>query len=193
MKSRYYGELRVPQSGHFVQQTKQGGVESEALVQDDIAAHLVENMDENTLYIVGAGTTLQLFMDQLGLDNTLLGIDVVFQSELLSQDVSAEKLASLVAKHEGPVVAMLSVTGNQGSLIGRGNQQLTPSILRRVGRDNVWPVATKSKIKALSGRPLLLDSNDPQLDRQWQGYITVLTGYNDSILYLLGTSDSLPH
>lgn len=71
-------------------------------------------------------------------------------------------------------------------LLGRGNQQLTPAIIRRAGRDNLIVVATKTKITQLAGRPLMVDSNDPQLDRELAGYVPVLTGYRDRILYPIG-------
>ncbi|GAA5316513.1 MAG: ATP-NAD kinase family protein [Candidatus Pelagadaptatus aseana] len=187
VRSRHYGDMQVPQVGHFVQQVKDGtGREIEELVLDDIAAELLERMEPDTLYLVGAGTTTQALMDQLGLTNTLLGVDVVCNECLVASDVGAGELEQLLAGHSGEVVAVLSITGGQGSLIGRGNQQFSPGVLKRVGRDNLWVVATKTKIRALQGRSLLMDSNDLALDRQWQGYIPVITGYRDTILYPLG-------
>lgn len=189
VKSRYFGEMKVPEFGHFVQGTKNGGREVEALVLDDIAADLRERMEPDTLYLVGAGTTPKALMDELGLENSLLGVDAVLDEELVAKDQSATQLEALVAEHEGPVAVILSITGGQGSLIGRGNQQLSPAVLRRAGRDNIWVLATKTKIRELDGRPLLMDSNDVQLDREWSGYIEVTTGYHDRILYPLGQID----
>ena len=189
VKSRYFGEMKVPEFGHFVQGTKNGGREVEELVLDDIAADLRERMEPDTLYLIGAGTTPKALMDELGLHNSLLGVDVVLDEQLVAKDQSAAELEALVVGHSGPVVVILSITGGQGSLIGRGNQQLSPAVLRRVGRDNVWVLATKTKIRELEGRPLLMDSNDVQLDREWSGYIEVTTGYHDRILYPLGQID----
>ena len=139
--------------------------------------------------MIGAGTTPKALMNELGLHNSLLGVDVVLDEQLVAKDQSATELEALVVDHPGPVVVILSITGGQGSLIGRGNQQLSPAVLRRVGRDNVWVLATKTKIRELEGRPLLMDSNDVQLDREWSGYIEVTTGYHDRILYPLGQID----
>ena len=189
VKSRYFGEMKVPEFGHFVQGTKNGGREVEELVLDDIAADLRERMEPDTLYLIGAGTTPKALMNELGLHNSLLGVDVVLDEQLVAKDQSATELEALVVDHPGPVVVILSITGGQGSLIGRGNQQLSPAVLRRVGRDNVWVLATKTKIRELEGRPLLMDSNDVQLDREWSGYIEVTTGYHDRILYPLGQID----
>ena len=186
VKSRYYGDMLVPEHSQFVQQCKEGGREVEELVLVDIAADLRENLEDDTWYLVGAGTTPQALMEELGLDNSLLGIDLVCNEALLAADLSGPELEQKLAAHNGPVVAILSITGGQGSLIGRGNQQLTPSVLRRIGRDNVWVLASKSKLTQLEGRPLLMDSNDPALDADWQGYVKVITGYRDSVLYPLG-------
>lgn len=186
IKSQYFGELQVPQCGHFVQQTKQGGTEVEELVLDDIAADILEKLEPDVWYLLGAGTSVAAVAEQLGVSNSLLGVDVVCNETLLYRDVSAEQLHQYLQQFTGKVVAVLSVTGGQGSLLGRGNQQLSPWVLRRVGRDNIWALATKTKIRELEGRPLLLDSNDVELDAAWCGYIPVVTGYHDSILYPLG-------
>jgi len=49
-------------------------------------------------------------------------------------------------------------------------------------------VASKEKVAELNGRALLMDSNDTELDRHWQGYVRVITGYRESILYPLGAA-----
>lgn len=187
VKSRFYGEMQVPEAGHFVQATKDGGREVEELVLDDIADDLQERLEPDTYYLVGAGTTPRALMEALNLPNTLLGIDVVCNKTLIAADVSGGQLERLLEEFHGRVVIILSITGGQGSLIGRGNQQLTPAVLKRAGRENIWVLATKSKIQALAGRPLLMDSNDVELDNAWRGYIPVITGYHDQILYPLGT------
>lgn len=187
VKSRFYGEMKVPECGHFVQSTKNGGREVEELVLDDIAADLRERLEDDVLYLVGAGTTPQALMSELDLANSLLGVDVIQNEQVILADASAVELEALLSEKDSKVVIILSVTGGQGSLIGRGNQQLSPAVLRRAGRENVWVVASKTKIRQLGGRPLLMDSHDLELDRSWSGYIEVLTGYHDCILYPLGT------
>lgn len=93
-----------------------------------------------------------------------------------------------ITDHQGPVKAVITAIGGQGHILGRGNQQLTPAIIRRIGRDNFIIVATKTKITELNGRPLLVDSNDPDVDREWQGFIKVVTGYRDSVMYRVSAS-----
>ena len=184
--SRYYGELLVPEEGRFMQQVKDGGREVEVLVIDEIADTLMEEMDDDTLYLVGPGSTTAGLMAAMGLENTLLGVDLVRRRQLLAADVSAMEIEQELKVFTGPVCIIVTPIGGQGILLGRGNQQLTPGIIRRAGRDNLIVVATKTKITQLAGRPLMVDSNDPQLDLELAGYVPVLTGYRDRILYPIG-------
>ena len=188
VKARYYGELLVPEEGQFMQHVKSGGREVESLVLEDIAATLIEEMEADDLYIIGPGSTTRGLMEELGLENTLLGVDLVKNRELLASDVTATEIEQAIvenmAETNGMAKIVITPIGGQGHLLGRGNQQLTPEVIRLVGRDNLIVIATKTKITELNGRPLLVDSNDPVLDRALSGYIPVITGYRDKVLYL---------
>ncbi len=182
VQAKYYGELLVPEEGRYMQHVKNGsGKEDESLVMADIAAEIVETMEDGVFYVMGSGTTIQAVMDELGLPNTLLGVDLVRDGQLLGSDLTAEQL--LTAIDDQPAKIIVTVIGGQGHIIGRGNQQLSPALLRQVGRENLIVIATKSKIEALDGRPLIVDSGDPQLNHQLSGLIRVVTGYRDAILY----------
>ncbi|KKL13428.1 hypothetical protein LCGC14_2525850, partial [marine sediment metagenome] len=183
VSTRYYGDLLVPEEGRFMQQVKSGGREVEELVLQDIAGTLIEEMDDDDLYIVGPGSTTRGLMEELGLENTLLGVDLVRNRQVLALDVTGSDIEQAVAAAYGKVKIVITPIGGQGHLLGRGNHQLTPSVIRQVGRDNLVVIATKTKITALNGRPLLVDSNDPALDKALAGYIPVITGYRDRILY----------
>lgn len=188
VSTRYYGELLVPRVGRFLQATKVSGREVEELVVADIAAEVVELMDDETLYIVGPGTTTAGIMAELGLDNTLLGVDAIKGGQLLGSDLNASDLESLCQSHGGDVVIIVTPIGRQGHILGRGNQQITPSVVRRTGPQNLWVVATKTKLNELESRPLLVDSNERDLDLSLEGYIRVITGYQDSVLYRVSAS-----
>ena len=122
-------------------------------------------------------------MANLGYQHTLLGFDAVLNGELIGVDLDSEAIWALVQQH--PTRIILTATGGQGILIGRGNQQLTPDILRYVGRDALWVVATPSKLNDLAGRALRLDTGDAELNQQWRGLISVTTGYQQQQLYYL--------
>jgi predicted polyphosphate/ATP-dependent NAD kinase len=182
VKTQFYGELPVPDDLRYVQQTKVGGKEIDALVVQDIAAYFTENMDPDALYLMGSGSTIATLMDSQGLESTLLGIDVVRNSELLAADVSENQILELL---EDATVAKIVVTaiGGQGHIFGRGNQQLSARVIRRVGVRNLQIVATKSKLVGLERRPLLVDTGDHKLDEALAGIKSVLVGYDDWVLY----------
>lgn len=181
--AKHYGEMRVPAELTYVQAVKMGGKEDEALVLDDISAYVSEIMEDepDTLFVMGSGSTVGSVMEYLGLDNTLLGVDVIKNGELVASDVTASELVELT--RDKPSKVVLTVIGGQGHILGRGNQQLSPAFIRQVGKENMIVVATKQKVQALEGKPLRLDSGDPQLDEELAGAFTIITGYKDKVLY----------
>ena len=187
VRSRYYGEMLVPGEGRYLQHTKVGGRESHDLVAADIAAWLVENMEAGRTYLVGPGSTTAAIMEQLDLPNTLLGVDVVRDGKVLASDADENTLLELLDDAPGGATIIVTVIGGQGHIFGRGNQQFSPAVIRAVGLDNIILVAAKSKIAALEGRPLLVDTNDHELDQALSGYHTIVTGYDDHILYRVAT------
>lgn len=189
VRSRHYGELLVPRLGGFLQQVKEGGREVEALVVADIGDELMEEYSDDCLYLVGPGSTTTGFMEALGLPFTLLGFDVVKGGALVQGDANARQLQAALEAHQGPVKVLVTAIGGQGHILGRGNQQLTPELIRRIGRENFCVVASKAKLTGLAGRPLLVDTNDAELDAQWQGYISVTTGYRDQVMYRVSSGE----
>jgi predicted polyphosphate/ATP-dependent NAD kinase len=184
VRAKLYGEMRVPQAGQFIQSVKQGGIEVEELVLQDIAADIVQGMEDDILYFIGSGKTTLAVMDELNLENTLLGIDAVLNHQLLKNDVSEVDILSYL--NEYSCRAVISIIGGQGHIIGRGNQQFSPEVLRLLGKENIRVISTKAKISALEGRPLIVDSGDNELDDAFNGTIEVTTGYQDQIIYPVG-------
>ncbi|WP_394242930.1 ATP-NAD kinase family protein [Halopseudomonas laoshanensis] len=181
VRTRHYGELSIPEEGRFVQQVKQGGRELETLVLDDIAAGLQEEGDAIT-WIMGPGSTNLGLLEAMGLEGTLLGVDVLRAGELIGRDVTEAQLWGLLQDAEEARILVTAI-GGQGHILGRGNQQISPRIVRAVGVENLLVVATKSKLKTLAGRPFLVDSGDQQLDEELTGLRRVLSGYQEEMLY----------
>lgn len=192
VNTQFYGELRIPEQHEFIQSVKQGGLEVEELVLLDLAEEIRERIetclavDHNLMVIFAPGTTCHFIAQELGLASTLLGFDVMLHGELVACDVDALELEDLLSHHTGDIRLVITPIGGQGHVIGRGNQQLTPRILRTIGRDRLWLVSTKTKLAALQQRPLNIDSNDPLLDQQWSGLIPVITGFHDDVIYRIG-------
>ena len=187
VKARRFGEMRIPALLRYVQSVKMGGRESEELVLADLAAYVVSQLEDNVRYVMGSGSTVAAVMAELGVDNTLLGVDVVENGQLIAKDVTAAQLLQLVQGR--PSKLIITLIGGQGHVFGRGNQQLSPEVIRAIGRDNILLIASKTKLQQLEGRPLLADSGDATLDKQLTGLINVLTGYNDYVMYRLGYED----
>ena len=182
VQAKYYGELLVPEEGRYLQHVKNGsGKEDEQLVLEDIAAEVVETMEDDVFYVMGSGTTVKAVMDELSLPNTLLGVDLVRNGELVASDLTAGQLLEVIGSQKARIV--ITIIGGQGHIIGRGNQQLSVELLRKVGRENLIVIATKSKLKSLEGRPLIVDSGDSDLNHRFSGLIRVITGYKDAVLY----------
>src|SRR5690606_14465965 len=127
-------------------------------------------------------STTQVLLQEMGLDATLLGVDVVQGGQLRWMDASAADIEALLAGFEGRVEIIVTAIGGQGHVFGRGNQQLTPAIIRRAGRSGIQIIATNDKLRALEGRPLLLDTNDAALDQQLAGLYPVITGYRQRMM-----------
>lgn len=185
VRSRYFGQLRVPADVRYLQQVKCGGLECEALVLDEIAADIMASMDKHGLYIIGAGTTTQAIKRAMGIKGTLLGVDLVLNGELFKADATEQEiLAALSVLPVGKTATLIiTLIGGQGHLFGRGNQQLSPAVIRVIGRDHIWVVASKDKLNTLNGRPILLDTGDQALNHQLSGYMRVITGYEDYVIY----------
>ena len=181
VKAKRFGEMQVPCELRYVQAVKSGGKESDELVLQDIAAHVINQM-EDELFVIGSGSTTAFLMEELGLDNTLLGVDLVQEHTLIANDVTESQLWEHVQNADS-VKLVVTLIGGQGHVFGRGNQQLSPRVIRAIGIDNIIVIATKAKLAALDTRPLLVDTGDSALDQTISGFMTITTGYNDQVLY----------
>ena len=189
VKAKRYGEMQIPSELRYIQAVKSGGKESDELVLQDIAADIIEQMDDE-LFIIGSGSTTAFIMEELGLENTLLGVDVLQHQEVVASDITEGELWALVEQYpQGQVKLVITLIGGQGHVFGRGNQQLSPRIIKAIGKDNIIIVATKSKLSALENRPLIADTGDMALDQALSGYFPVTTGYKDQVLYPLSSPE----
>jgi len=172
-----HGVLRVPNDVQRVQGAKAGSSKSDASAAVAIAKHVVARMDAETVYIIGPGTTTRAILAELGMEKTLVGVDVIHRGKLLASDVNEEQLLGLLDGR--PAQIIVTPIGGQGFLFGRGNQQISPNVLRCVGVENVLVIATPEKLNRLTTRPLLVDTGDEEVDRMLSGYVCVVCGPDD--------------
>ena len=182
--AKLYGYLLVPEERRFVQSVKSGSIQTEKQSLQGIAAEVTGNMEEDCLYIFGPGTTTRVIMEDLGLQNTLLGVDAVWNKRLVANDVNESELVNLIGQKKAKIV--ITVIGGQGYIFGRGNQQLSVKVIRKVGKKNIIVVASKEKLASLGGRPLLVDTGDEDLNQMLSDYIKVTTGFNEYVMYKVG-------
>ncbi len=186
LRAKQYGELLTPDEPQFVQAAKSAAPENEANHIFDIAEDVVEHMEDEHLYIMGSGRTVAAVMDLLSLQNTLLGIDVLLNKAVIGKDVTANQLLALLKTFEDlPRTLYVTVIGGQGHVFGRGNQQLTAQVLGIIGKYNIQIIASRNKILALAGRPLVSDCGDEEMDCWLAGRWGILVGYHETILYPL--------
>jgi len=181
LSARLYGYLRIPFRRALVQGVKAASGPGEEAVQRAIAVEIVEGMEDDWLYILGPGTTTRAIASRLGLEKTLLGVDVARGGEIIAADVGESQLLELVRGARAKIV--VTPIGGQGFIFGRGNQQISPQVIRQVGKENTIVVSTPEKINSLGGQPLLVDTGDQGVDEMLCGYVRVVTGYAEQILY----------
>lgn len=175
--SKLYGYLNVPTDSSLIQGGKVGGINQEGSFLKGIAEVITEiiNRDSNYIYILGPGSTTKAILDNLNIEGTLLGVDVVYKSKLIAKDVNEKSLIDLVK--EFPAKIIVTPIGGQGYIFGRGNQQISGEILSRVGSKNIIIVATLEKLASIPERKLLVDTGSLEIDGILHGVYRVISGY----------------
>ena len=194
-KVRMYGEAWTPSSPRFMQGAKeQVERSSEVDTIEGLANHVQTLLDDQPELMVvwGSGGTLRRIGQHVEVELTLLGIDVqgpeVNGARALHSDLNEQQLIEVLSKHvdgDGtpyPRLLLLSPMGGQGFLIGRGNLQLSPDVLRIIGNDNILGVATPAKLIGLSA--VRIDTGDSALDEEFQikRFIKILQGFRTTRL-----------
>ena len=162
VSAKLYGYVLTPYEPHLIQTNKLASpmTESELRNQVAVAIYIIEEMKPDVIYIVGPGTTTRTIGDLLDAKKTLLGVDLFCNKTLVASDVNEKQILEAIAGK----IARIIVTpiGGQGFVFGRGNQQLSPRVIREVGLDNMVVVATEGKLRSL--KTLRVDTGDAELD-----------------------------
>lgn len=181
VEAKLYGYLKILDDRNLVQNLKSGRGKSEAASTEQLSSYVAENMEDDTLYIVGTGSTTAAVMKQCGLQNTLLGVDLVYQKKILASDCTEKQLLEMIEGFPKKKI-IVTVIGGQGYVFGRGNQQLSAEVIRCIGKENIIIVATRNKMMELFGNKLHIDTGNEEVNRYLCGYYKVIVGYEDMMM-----------
>lgn len=176
---KLYGFLKGPFLPLRVQASKQLTPQTldEHENQKASAKFVVEEMASDGTYILGPGTTVKCVADLLGVEKTLLGVDLYHDGKVI-KDVDEKRILNEV-KDWRKTWIIVSPIGRQGMIFGRGNQQISPEIIKRVGKNHIIVLATRNKVQSLDGGVLRVDTGDAEVDQMLKGYIRVVTDYKE--------------
>ena len=188
-KVRMYGEAFTPASPRWMQGAKeQVQRESEEETLEAMSSHIGNLVEENPelMVIWGSGGTLRQMCKLLGYESTLLGIDIQLNG-VMHKDLNEQGLLEIISQHQGKKLLLLSPMGGQGFLIGRGNLQLSPNVLREIGIENILGIATPAKLLGLS--EVRIDTGEEELDREIRDrkYLKLLQGYRTTRVIRVAT------
>ena len=163
LSAELFGYVMTPYEPHLIQANKVATpiTESELRNQAAVAVFVIEKMKPDLIYIIGPGTTTRTIGDLLDAKKTLLGVDILSDKKLIAKDVNEKQILETIRGKKARIV--VTPIGGQGFIFGRGNQQISPEIIRQVGLDNIIVVATESKLGSLRGS-LKVDTGDSRLD-----------------------------
>jgi predicted polyphosphate/ATP-dependent NAD kinase len=176
VSARLYGYALTPYEPHMIQGVKTASpiTESEIRNQAAIAIYVIENMKSDVFYIIGPGTTTRTIGDLLDAKKTLLGVDLFCNKKLVAKDVNEKQILEKINGKTAQII--VTPIGGQGFIFGRGNQQISPEVIRQVGLDNIAVVATEGKLGSL--KSLRVDTGDQSLDDALRGrHLKVITDY----------------
>jgi predicted polyphosphate/ATP-dependent NAD kinase len=176
---KLYGYLKGPFVPMRIQGSKQVSPETidEKENQTAIARFIIEEMQPEATYILGPGTTVKSLADLLGIEKTVLGVDI-YKKGKVTLDTNEKKILEEVMDWRNTWI-ILSPIGHQGILLGRGNQQISPEIVKLVGKQRIIVAATRSKLESIEGKVLRVDTGDAEVDSILRGYIRVVTDYRE--------------
>ena len=181
VQAKLYGYLKIPDDKALVQSHKSGAQASDAEAMAGIAEYVADKMEKDTLYIMGTGSTIAAVMKELNLPNTLLGVDLVYNGRVIARDCNEKTILENLSHYDKAKI-VVTVIGGQGYIFGRGNQQISAEVIRRVGKDNIIVVATKNKLSGLAGNELYVDTGDEEVNKLLSGWKRVIAGYGYEIL-----------
>jgi predicted polyphosphate/ATP-dependent NAD kinase len=168
LSAELYGYMLSPFEPHLIQGNKIASpmTENDLENQAAIAVYIIEEMQPSVLYVVAPGTTTRTVTDLLDQKKTLLGVDLILNKKIIVADVNEKQILQAIEDKTAQII--VTPIGGQGFIFGRGNQQISSRVIRKVGLKNIVVIATKSKLDHLQS--LRVDTGDPKLDAEFRDH-----------------------
>ncbi|MBX8827353.1 ATP-NAD kinase family protein [Ochrobactrum sp. SFR4] len=184
VSAELFGYAQSPYQQRLTQNAKAGSRPGENDTLNATARRVIQQMRPGCLYILGPGTTTRRVADALGLPSTLLGVDAILNGRIVGSDLDERSLLHLMEDRD--VYIIVGVLGGQGSLFGRGNQQISADVLRKVGRERIIVISTLDKLIALDPPMLRVDTGDAEVDAMFTCHMKIETGPERSTIMKVG-------
>jgi len=174
---KFHGYLIAPFEPTLLQESKLASpfTVDEHENQIAIARHVIQDMDSDTHYLLGPGTTVMAISELLNQEKTLLGVDILHDKKIIAKDVNEQQIINQIQDKKAKVI--VSPIGRQGMILGRGNQQISPKVIKIIGKENIIVISTRYKIGTI--KSLKVDTQDPALDEELKGFMRVIVDFNE--------------
>jgi len=183
LSARLHGYGRVPFERRLLQAAKRASAGDDEAAIAAAAREIAHNLVAGTAYVVGPGHTAKQVLVALGLSSGVLGVDLVIDGGLAGADLGEADILRLAGAR--PLRIIVGVTGGQGFVFGRGNQPISPAVIRRAGPSGLTIIAGPGKLAGLAEPRLLVDTGDPVLDAELAGYRRIVTGAGEETVMRL--------
>ena len=175
VSARLYGIASVPDISELRQSAKSmSGSPSESDELEELAEFFLQSADDNTLFILGTGSTIGAISRKFGIEKNELTVNAIFSNKEVGRELSEDSILALIDRYD-KVKVVVTPIGGQGFIFGRGNQQLSPKVLSGIRNEDIVIVATPTKLGKL--KTLRADTGDDEIDARLRGYWKVMTGY----------------
>lgn len=151
-----------------VAEQRQSSKQTHAGTVDGVAEWVTENVRPGVTYVLGPGSTLSTVKETLGIDGSPLGVDVYRDGDLLVRDGAEADILEALGEEN---VVVVTPIGGQGFVFGRGNDQISPAVVRQ---STVEVVASRRKLDGLG--VLRVDTGESAVDDQLRGWRRVRVG-----------------
>ncbi|MCE7733252.1 MAG: hypothetical protein GPJ54_00140 [Candidatus Heimdallarchaeota archaeon] len=130
---------------------------------------------ESTTIIVGPGSTMKQIFSHLNLQISLLGVDVIQNGKIVKLDCTETEIDKFKIDQ-----IWITPIGSQGHIFGRGNKQISTSLLKKLQKSDIKIFSTP--LKLLETRQFYLDTGSMKLDSKYKGFYHVISGYHEEVM-----------